>query len=43
MPNRPVIPDRVNLASAEATVFITDLHSGPGLAGVPRGTVKNCD
>ena len=36
----PVIPDRVNLASDEATVFITDLYQGPGLQGVPRGTVK---
>ena len=36
----PVIPDRVNLASSEATVFITDVHAGPGLQGVPRGTVK---
>ncbi len=40
VPTPPVVPDRVNLASAEATVFITDLYSGPGLAGVPRGTVK---
>jgi formylglycine-generating enzyme required for sulfatase activity len=40
VPKPPVIPDRVNLASAEATVFITDVYSGPGLAGVPRGSVK---
>lgn len=39
-PRPPVIPDRVNLARDDATVFITDVHSGPGLAGVPRGTVK---
>ncbi len=37
----PVIPDRVNLASDESTVFITDIYQGPGLQGVPRGTVKN--
>jgi formylglycine-generating enzyme required for sulfatase activity len=37
----PVIPDRVNLQSDKATVFITDLYSGPGLQGVPRGSVKN--
>jgi len=36
----PVIPDRVNLASDEASVFITDIYQGPGLRGVPRGTVK---
>jgi formylglycine-generating enzyme required for sulfatase activity len=36
----PTIPDRVNLASDEATVFMTDIHQGPGLQGVPRGTVK---
>jgi formylglycine-generating enzyme required for sulfatase activity len=40
VPSPPVIPDRVNLASDQATVFITDVHSGPGLAGVPRGAVK---
>jgi formylglycine-generating enzyme required for sulfatase activity len=36
----PIIPDRVNLASDESTVFITDIYQGPGLQGVPRGTVK---
>lgn len=36
----PVIPDRVNLASDESTVFITDIYEGPGLRDVPRGTVK---
>jgi len=40
VPLPPVIPDRVNLASAESTVLITDIHQGPGLQGVPRGTVK---
>lgn len=39
-PRPPVIPDRVNLASDRASVFITDIHQGPGLAGVPRGAVK---
>jgi formylglycine-generating enzyme required for sulfatase activity len=37
----PVIPDRVNLATNESTVFITDIYQGPGLKDVPRGTVKN--
>ncbi|MCP5520732.1 MAG: SUMF1/EgtB/PvdO family nonheme iron enzyme [Verrucomicrobiales bacterium] len=39
-PTPPIVPDRVNLASDQATVFIADVHSGPGLQGVPRGTVK---
>ena len=37
----PIIPDRVNLASDQSTVFITDIYQGPGLKGVPHGTVKN--
>lgn len=36
----PVIPDKVRLAEKEATVFLADIYQGPGLAGVPRGTVK---
>ena len=40
-PLPPVVPDRVNLATDEATVFITDVYQGPGLKGVPRGSVKN--
>lgn len=36
----PVIPDKVNLDSKEATVFIQDIYEGEGLPGVPRGTVK---
>ena len=37
----PVIPDRVNLNSNEATVFIQDIYEGEGLRGVPRGQVKS--
>jgi formylglycine-generating enzyme required for sulfatase activity len=40
-PRPPVIPDKVNLAAREATMFIADVYAGPGLAGVPRGTVKS--
>lgn len=40
-PRPPVLEDRVNLASKEATAFIQDIHAGSGLEGVPRGTVKN--
>jgi formylglycine-generating enzyme required for sulfatase activity len=36
----PVIPDRINLARKDATVFLADIYSGPGLTGVPLGTVK---
>jgi formylglycine-generating enzyme required for sulfatase activity len=39
-PRPPVIPDRINLAKTDATVFLADIYSGPGLKGVPRGTVK---
>ena len=37
----PAIPDRVNLASDQGSVFITDIYQGPGLQGVPRGTVRS--
>ena len=36
----PVIPDRVKEGEKFATMFIADIYSGPGLAGVPRGAVK---
>ena len=36
----PVIPDRVDPASREATMYLTDIYAGRGLEGVPRGTVK---
>ncbi len=38
LPSR--IAPRVNLADSEATVYLTDVYAGPGLDGVPRGTVK---
>ena len=37
----PVIPDRIKPESKEATMLISDVYAGPGLAGVPRGTVKS--
>ncbi|MEI7954802.1 MAG: SUMF1/EgtB/PvdO family nonheme iron enzyme [Verrucomicrobiota bacterium] len=37
----PVIPDRIVPDSKEATMLITDIYAGGGLAGVPRGTVKS--
>lgn len=36
----PVIPPKVDPGSANAVMFINDLYHGPGLQGVPRGTVK---
>ncbi len=39
-PRPPVIPDRVDLKRNDAVVYLHDVYAGPGLAGVPRGTVK---
>jgi formylglycine-generating enzyme required for sulfatase activity len=36
----PVLADRVDLTRDDSTVMITDVYEGPGLADVPRGTVK---
>ncbi len=36
----PVIPDRVDPKKQDAVVYLTDVYSGPGLKGVPKGTVK---
>jgi len=36
----PVIPDRYTPGVKTATVHIADIYNGPGLRGVPRGTVK---
>jgi len=40
MPKPPVIPDRVDLKRDDAIVYLHDVYVGPGLAGVPRGTIK---
>ncbi|NQT86643.1 SUMF1/EgtB/PvdO family nonheme iron enzyme, partial [bacterium] len=39
-PRPPVIPDRVDLDSREATVYLTDIYIGEGLRGIPRGAVR---
>ncbi len=39
-PTPPIVPDRVEPARKDALVYLTDVYSGPGLVGVPRGTVK---
>jgi len=36
----PVIQDRVDPERRDAVVYMTDVHVGDGLKGVPRGTVK---
>jgi len=35
-----VIPDRIDPSKKEATVYLADVYSGPGLKNVPRGAVK---
>ncbi|MCC6863102.1 MAG: SUMF1/EgtB/PvdO family nonheme iron enzyme [Bryobacterales bacterium] len=41
VPRPPVIPDRTHPGEKEATVYLSDVYSGPGLAGIPRGKVKS--
>ncbi|NQT87862.1 SUMF1/EgtB/PvdO family nonheme iron enzyme, partial [bacterium] len=36
----PVIPDRVVPGAKTASVYLTDVYTGPGLKGIPKGTVK---
>lgn len=36
----PVVPSRINLDKDTADVYMMDVYQGPGLEGVPRGTVK---
>ena len=36
----PVVPSKVQSERKDALFSILDIYSGPGLAGVPRGTVK---
>ncbi|MBT8036352.1 MAG: SUMF1/EgtB/PvdO family nonheme iron enzyme [Verrucomicrobiae bacterium] len=40
-PKPPVISDRVDESINTATVYIQDIYHGPGLKGVPRGSVKS--
>jgi formylglycine-generating enzyme required for sulfatase activity len=39
-PKPSVLPDRVDLTRDDAVVYLHDVYAGPGLAGVPRGTVR---
>ncbi len=36
----PIIPDRSVKGKKTCSVHIADIYNGPGLAGIPRGTVK---
>jgi len=36
----PIIPDRTRPDSKDAILYVQDIYQGPGLRGVPRGTVK---
>ncbi len=36
----PVIPDRTHPERDDALVYLADVYAGPGLAGVPRDTVR---
>ncbi|MCX6360259.1 MAG: SUMF1/EgtB/PvdO family nonheme iron enzyme [Armatimonadetes bacterium] len=40
-PAPPVIPDRVKPDRKDAVLQIQDIYRGPGLKGIPRGTVKS--
>ena len=35
-----VVPDRTDLSRDDAVIVLHDIYKGPGLKGVPRGTVK---
>ena len=39
-PRPPAIPDRINPTRKDALVYLADVYTGPGLDGIPRGTVK---
>ena len=39
-PKPPAVPDRVDLQRHDAVVYLHDVYAGPGLAGVPRGSVE---
>lgn len=39
-PKPPILQDRTIASRKDAVVYIEDIYSGPGLRGVPRGTVK---
>lgn len=40
-PAPKLIPDRSSPGSKDASVFLADIYTGPGLEGIPRGEVKD--
>ncbi|MGD0899190.1 MAG: SUMF1/EgtB/PvdO family nonheme iron enzyme [Thermoguttaceae bacterium] len=40
-PRPPVIPDKIQPEKQDAVVYLNDVYRGPGLTGVPRGTIKS--
>jgi hypothetical protein len=40
-PQPPLIPPRTRAGESSATLQIADIYAGPGLAGLPRGTIKS--
>ncbi len=36
----PVIPSKVDTARKDGQVYLADIYAGPGLQGIPKGTVK---
>ncbi len=39
-PTPPIIADKVDTSRKDALIYMIDVYHGPGLAGIPRGTVK---
>ncbi len=39
-PRPRLLPDRVDPARKDGVLYLHDIHAGPGLAGVPRGTIR---
>ncbi len=39
-PTPPIIPDRTDPKRKDAVVYLHNVYAGPGLAGVPQGTIK---
>jgi formylglycine-generating enzyme required for sulfatase activity len=40
-PVPPAIPSQIEPGQQDASVYLQDIYLGPGLHGVPRGTIKN--
>jgi formylglycine-generating enzyme required for sulfatase activity len=40
-PVPPVIPDKTDPKRKDAIVYLQDIYEGPGLQGIPKGTVKS--